>query len=145
MATAHAHLLVSVATESYALDGRCVREVMRWRTLTPVPGAPPVLPGILSQRGVVVPVVDLRVLLGLPAQSPDRATRLVLAHHAHTDLALLVDAVIDLVELSDPFEPPPNAHTPTARLVGGVMRHGDRPLALLDLTALISAVQEGAA
>jgi purine-binding chemotaxis protein CheW len=104
------------------------------------------LPGILSQRGVVVPVVDLRVLLGLPAQPPDRATRLVLVHHAGADLALLVDAVIDLVELSDPFEPPPpNAHTATARLVGGVMRHGDRPLALIDLTALISAVQEGAA
>jgi purine-binding chemotaxis protein CheW len=104
------------------------------------------LPGILSQRGVVVPVVDLRVLLGLPAQPPDRATRLVLVHHAGTDLALLVDAVIDLVELADPFEPPPpNAHAATARLVGGVMRHGDRPLALIDLTALISAVQEGAA
>ncbi len=144
MSTAPAYLLIHVGAEDFALDGRYVREVIRWRAPTPVPGAPPVLPGIISQRGIVVPMVDLRLLLGLPAQPPDRATRLVIVHHAGIDLALLVDAVLDLQELPEPFDPPPAGHgTNGARLVSGVIRRTDRPLARLDLGALVHAVQEG--
>jgi purine-binding chemotaxis protein CheW len=144
MPTAPAFLLISIGAEAYALDGGSVREVIRWRQPTPVPGAPPVLPGIISQRGVVVPMVDLRLLLGLPAQAAARATRLVIVHQAGVDLALLVDAVLDLQELPDPFDPPPTGHNPSgARLISGVLQRDDRPLARLDLSALISAVQEG--
>jgi purine-binding chemotaxis protein CheW len=144
MATAPAYLLISISAEAYALNGGSVREIIRWRAPTPVPGAPPVLPGIISQRGVVVPMIDLRLLLGLPAQAPDRATRLVIMHHAGIDLALLVDAVHDLQELPHPFTPPPAGHTVnSARIISGVVQHEGRLLAHIDLDALINAVQEG--
>lgn len=145
MSTPPAYLLISISAEAFALTGSGVREIIRWRTPTPVPGAPPVLPGIISQRGVVVPLVDLRVLLGLPAQPPDRATRLVLVQHAGIDLALLVDAVHDLLHLADPFDPPPAGHAPAgARIVDGVLTYDGRPLARIDLAALVATLQEGA-
>src|SRR4051812_49093714 len=59
-------LLIELAGELYGLPSASVREVLRYRTYTPVPGAPPTLPGILSQRGVVLPLVELRPLLGFP-------------------------------------------------------------------------------
>ncbi|MFN8476413.1 MAG: chemotaxis protein CheW [Kouleothrix sp.] len=37
----------------FALPSNSVREVLRYRAYTPVPGAPPMLPGILNQRGVI--------------------------------------------------------------------------------------------
>lgn len=138
-------LIVRAADELYALPGPSVREVTRWRAPTPVPGAPAVISGIISQRGVVLPVIDLRLALGLPAAPPDRATRLVVAQHEAADMALLVDAVVDLISLSAAaLAQPPAALDPSrARLLSAVARHGDRPLAVVSLAALVAALAEG--
>lgn len=137
-------LVVRAADELFALPGAAVREVARWRAPTPVPGAPAVIAGIVSQRGLVLPVVDLRVALALPAAPPDRATRLVVAHHAATDLALLVDAVVDLTPLPPALDAPPVGLDPArARLLSAVARYEDRPLAVLSLDALLAAVADG--
>jgi len=138
-------LVVRAADELYGLPGASVREVMRWRAPTPVPGAPPVLPGIISQRGVVLPVVDLRLALGLPGAPPERSARLVIIQHEAGDLALFVDAVIDLVALAAAAraQPPAALDPARARLLAAVARYADHPLALLNLAALIAAVQEG--
>src|SRR5262249_369908 len=74
-------LLIELAGELYALRSASGREVVRYRDYTPVPGAPPVLPGILNQRGTILPVVDLALLLGLASAPPTRATRLVVVSH----------------------------------------------------------------
>jgi purine-binding chemotaxis protein CheW len=137
-------LVVRVADELFALPGAVVREVARWRAPTPVPGAPAVIAGIISQRGLVLPVIDLRIALGLAVAPPDRATRLVVAHHEAADVALLVDAVVDLAPLPAALDPPPPGLDPTrARLLSAVARYGDRPLAVLSLAALVAAVAEG--
>lgn len=137
-------LVVRAADELFALPGPAVREVARWRAPTPVPGAPEVIAGIVSQRGMVLPVVDLRVALGLPAAPPDRATRLVVIHYEAADLALLVDGVIDLTPLPAALDAPPNGLDPArARLLSAVARYDDRPLAVLNLAALIAAVADG--
>ncbi|MDW8234896.1 MAG: chemotaxis protein CheW, partial [Roseiflexaceae bacterium] len=86
-------LLIRLADEIYALPSVHVREVGRYRAFTPVPGAPPILPGIISQRGVILPVVDLRLVLGMPAMETTRSSRLVTVVYEDIDMALLVDAV----------------------------------------------------
>jgi purine-binding chemotaxis protein CheW len=53
-------LIVQLDRERYALPSAAVREIARYRPCTPVPGAPAALPGIISQRGAILPVVDLR-------------------------------------------------------------------------------------
>ena len=140
-----AHLVVRVGPELYALAGTCVREVTRWRTPTPVPGAPALIPGIISQRGVIIPIVDLRLILSLPATPPERSTRLVIVQHETTDLALLVDAVLDLIPLAaTALVPPPAALEPgRARLLTAVARHATQPLGVLNLVALLAVVREG--
>ncbi len=139
-----AYLVVRCSGERYALASAMVREVTRWRAPTPVPGAPALLPGIISQRGVVLPVIDLRLLLALPAAPPDRDTRLVICQHDPVDLALLVDGVDDLTQIAaaDLAQPPAGLDPRRARLLAAVARHDDHPLAILDLPALIAAAQE---
>ena len=139
-----AYLVVRCGGERYALVSAAVREITRWRAPTPVPGAPALLPGIISQRGVVLPIVDLRLLLALPAAPPDRDTRLVVCQHDPVDLALLVDGVEDLAQIAaaDLAQPPAGLEPRRARLLAAVARHDDQPLAILDLPALIAATQE---
>ena len=136
-------LLVQIAGEFYALPSSSVREVIRYRACTPIPGAPPTLPGILSQRGAILPVVDLHPLLGLEATPITRTTRLVVVGHAEADLAMLVEAVLDLAPLpTDAVEPLPAALDPArARFLRGMVQQEHQAIALFDLDEIIAGLR----
>ncbi|NTV63790.1 MAG: purine-binding chemotaxis protein CheW, partial [Oscillochloris sp.] len=138
------YLIVQVSGEHYALPGMAIREVARWRLPTPVPGAPAVLPGIISQRGVVLPTVNLGQLLGLATETPGRSARFVIVHQGTIDLALMVDSALDLFRLTrDDMEVPPVGLDPQrARLLRAIARYEGLPLLVLDLEALIDTLQE---
>jgi purine-binding chemotaxis protein CheW len=136
-------LLVRMNGEIYALPSQSVREVMRYRDYTPVPGAPPMLPGILNQRGTIVPIVNLYPLLGLESPPVTRATRLVIMAHNDVDLALLLEAVLDLTTIViTTIEPIPVALDPVrARFLRGVVQHDEQVIALIDLDELIATLR----
>lgn len=137
-------LLFRIERELYAIPSNSVREVARFRPWTPVPGAPAVLPGIISQRGMILPIVEPRPLLGLEQHDLTRAARLVIVIHNDIGMALLVEAVLDLIMLpAVAIEPVPAALDPTrARFLRGVAHHEDQPLGLLDLDELIVGLRE---
>jgi purine-binding chemotaxis protein CheW len=137
-------LLFRLERELYAIPSSSVREVARFRPWTPVPGAPAVLPGIISQRGMILPIVEPRPLLGLDQADFTRAARLVVVIHNDIAMALLVEAVLDLVALpAAAIEPVPAALDPArARFLRGVARHDEQPLGLLDLNELIAGLRE---
>jgi purine-binding chemotaxis protein CheW len=137
-------LLVRLEHELYAIPSPNVREVARHRPYTPVPGAPVSLPGIISQRGMILPVVELRPLLGLEQTELTRAARLVIVIHDEIGMAIQVEAVLDLVALPlDSIEPVPSALDPArARDLRGVARHEGQPIGLLDLDELIAGLRE---
>jgi purine-binding chemotaxis protein CheW len=139
-------LLIELAGELYGVPSASVREVLRYRAYTPVPGAPPALPGILSQRGTILPVVELRPLLGLEISPITRATRLVFTSHQDIDMALLVEAVLDLATLpADTVEPIPAALDPArARFLRGIARYDQQPVGLIDLDELIAGLRASA-
>lgn len=137
-------LLVQIEHELYGLPSASVREIARYRPWTPVPGAPMTLPGIISQRGLILPVVEPRPLLGLAQAELTRAARLVVVMHNEVGMALLVEAVLDLKALpASEIEPVPAAFEPArARLLRGVAHHEDQPIGLLDLDELIASLRE---
>lgn len=139
-------LLFRLERELYAIPSLGVREVARYRPYTPVPGAPPTLPGIISQRGMILPVVELHPLLGLAQAEVTRAARLVIVMHNEVGLALLVEAVLDLVALpADAIEPVPAALDPArARFLRGIVQHKGQPVGLLDLDEVIAGLREKA-
>ena len=137
-------LLFRVERELYAVPSTSVREIMRYRPWTPVPGAPASLPGIISQRGMILPVVEPRPLLGLEQAGVTREARLVIVMHNDIGMALLAEAVLDLIVLaSSTIEPVPSALDPArARFLRGVAHHEGQPIGLLDLDELIAGLRE---
>ncbi|MFL5807520.1 MAG: chemotaxis protein CheW [Roseiflexaceae bacterium] len=137
-------LLVQIEHELYALPSASVREVARYRPWTPVPGAPATLPGVINQRGMILPIVEPRPLLGLEQAELTRAARLVIVIHNEVGMALLVEAVLDLMALPvSTLEPVPAALEPArARLLRGVAHHENQPIGLLDLDELIASLRE---
>ncbi len=137
-------LLIRLADEIYGLPSAYVREVGRYRAFTPVPGAPPMIPGIISQRGVILPVVNLRLVLGMPTVETTRSTRLVTVVYEEIDMALLVDSVIDLTALpEDAFGQPPAGLDPArARFLRAVAFYEDQTVAILDVREIVAALRE---
>ncbi|GAC1354391.1 MAG: chemotaxis protein CheW [Herpetosiphon sp.] len=141
MNDAPAVLICWFANEQYALPLANVREVTRVRPPTPVPGTPPEICGVIHHRGSVLPIVDIRPLLGLdrPAMTPQ--TRLVLLVCDDMELGLLADSVSDITAVPDSVEPlPTTMHPERAQFLSGVFRHADRPVAILQLGAVLGAI-----
>jgi chemotaxis signal transduction protein len=90
-------LVFDVAQRRYALPLSQVREVVPRASLAPLPGAPGCLKGLLRLRGDLLPVVDLRAPLGLPAAKARIGQCIVVTSAGATPVGFLVDAVRGIV------------------------------------------------
>lgn len=136
-----------IGAQLYAAPLDEVSEVIRDGDLTPVPGAAPDLLGVRHLRGRIVPVMDGRRRLGLPAlPAADPATvRVVMLAHAGQRVGLRVDAVGELL-CSDGIEvapPPPGRVSRAGDPVSGVLAWQGGFVALLDVRRLCRADEGG--
>lgn len=136
----------TVAGRHCAVEVTRVQEVLRPLPVTPLPLAPPAVRGLVNLRGHIVPVVDLRVVLGLPAGPAAAAGGHVIVHDGETPVALLVDAIGD-VRRAEGAALVPVPHTlegPAGELVAGALPLPDELLLALDLDRTLDRAFEGA-
>jgi chemotaxis signal transduction protein len=141
------YLTFAVADEEYAIEILRVREILVYSSLTLVPRAPEFIAGIMNLRGSVVPVVDLRVKLGLPPTVITGSTCIVVididGEHGLATVGLLADDVRQVMELaSDDVEPPPAFGTKIdMAFLRGMGDLGDRFALILDIDRLLTALE----
>ncbi len=129
-------LACSLAGTPYALPVDRVRQVVRVRPITPVPRTPASVRGVISLRGTIVQVLDLRLRLRLPALEPGRASRVVVVQGAETGLTgLLVDAVTDVWLAAAQDLRPPAA--PEGSAVEALFARGESFVSVLDLDRVL--------
>ncbi len=137
-ATGAHHLTFSLDAEVFALDIRCVREIIQFGVVTPVPLMPRFVRGIINLRGAVVPVIDLQVRFGREPARVGKKTCIVifdaLRDGERTELGLMVDAVSEVVDIPHAqVEPPPGFGGAVARdFIRGIARMGPRFVTLLE-------------
>ena len=123
-----------LAGETFAFPVAAVQEILRVATITRVPDAPDPVRGIINVRGRVVPVVDLRVRLGLRAVPVTAQHRILIATPRERVIGLLVDAV-DAVERIDRTQvqpPPADVMTAQSAYLLGVLQRPAGLFILLD-------------
>lgn len=101
-ALAGKYLTFALGDESFGLPVSQVQEIIRLPAITPVPRMPAHIRGVANLRGRVIPVVDLRVRLGLPPLAPAPRTCLIVVHlrlatGGQSSLGLTVDAVEEVL------------------------------------------------
>lgn len=95
-------LVFRLADTPYGVPVERVREIVRLRAITPMPRVPAALVGVISLRGEVVEVVDLRRRLGLERVAPTRSTRIVVVHAEDGRTSgLLVDSVSSVLRTAE--------------------------------------------
>jgi purine-binding chemotaxis protein CheW len=123
--------------DAYALPIERVREVVRLRPITPMPRVPGAVRGVVSLRGEVVQVVDLRTRLGMEPVPAGRTSRIVVLHGEDGAVAgLLVDSVRDVLRLSD--EEIRSSGASEADVVVSLLTDGDVFVSLLDVDRVLA-------
>jgi purine-binding chemotaxis protein CheW len=133
---------VRLGDEDYALPLAQVREILKVPAVTDVPRGPPAVLGILSLRGTVVTLFDLRLRLGLPSRPVDRRTRVLIVSRGDEPVGLLVDAVTEVIRLrqEDVEDHPAIIATAHVDYYAGIARRRDALWVLLDLKALLESL-----
>jgi purine-binding chemotaxis protein CheW len=100
-------LVFAIGREQYALPANQVREVRPLGWLTPLPGTPAFLAGLINVRGRIVPVIDLRSLVGMSSDdSPVMSVVLVAYRGGDTGLLATGRPTVHPIRLADLSEPP---------------------------------------
>ena len=136
------HLAFRLASETYGLPLLHVREILTPPPITFVPRAPAEVLGIISVRGLLVTVLDLRVKLGVAAESASKRTRILLVPAPSGEMmGLWVDEVLQVYRLAEAeVEQVSNVLGGNiADYVTGIGRRDGVLLVLLSLTPLLSA------
>lgn len=110
------YLTFKLDNEIYAMDITTVREVLDIIQITKVPRMPDFMCGVINLRGMVVPVVDLRLKFGLKEAEFSRETCIVIIEVVldgeQTILGILVDSVLEVISLEpEQIDPPPRIGT----------------------------------
>ena len=96
------YVTLGVGDEIFAVDVAIVREILAYRTVAHLPNAPPFLVGVIDVRGCTVPVIALRLKLGLPAASITDDTRILVleidVEGRQLVVGLLADRVFEVAE-----------------------------------------------
>lgn len=95
------YLVFRLGTESYGVRILGIQEIRFYEPPTRIAGSPAHVRGVLDLRGVSVPVVDLRVVLGLKAEFDAATVTVVINPEGRQVMGLVVDSVSDVVALQD--------------------------------------------
>jgi purine-binding chemotaxis protein CheW len=133
------HVVFTLAGAEYALPIDAVLQMESFAGATLVPGAPAYVAGIVTVRGLVVPVVDLRVRFGLQPSELTLDTRIIVTESKGRVVALRVDSAREVLKVDvDKHQPAPSFISERASgFVSGVHALGKRLLLLVDLPKIL--------
>jgi purine-binding chemotaxis protein CheW len=134
-------LVFVLGREEYGVDILKVQEIRGYEKVTPIPAAPEYLKGVVNLRGIIVPVIDLRVKFGMPDPRYDAFTVVVILRLARRVIGIVVDGVSDVMALrAQDVKPAPQLGSVVeSSFIEGLGTEGDRMVLLLDIEKLLSS------
>ncbi|OYY92284.1 MAG: chemotaxis protein CheW [Hydrogenophilales bacterium 28-61-23] len=100
IATSGEYLTFTLGAEEYAIDILKVQEIRGYDAVTKIANAPPFIKGVINLRGVIVPLVDLRIKFNLGNFTYDEFTVVIILNIGKRVMGVVVDGVSDVIQLS---------------------------------------------
>lgn len=118
-----------------------MREILRPQDLTKVPCSWPEVVGVINLRGIVIPVISLRVTMGVPVRPYDENTRIIIVRVHDMSIGLMVDAIghVRQIRGDNVEEPPTVVNAEESAYLSGVYQDGDKIILLLALEHVVKA------
>ena len=139
------YLTFRLGQEEYGIDILRVQEIRSYEQPTRMAHAPAFIKGVIDLRGVIVPIVDLRLKLGCATADYTDFTVVIILNVGGIVLGAVVDAVADVVALpAEAIKPAPQFQGQVdASFVRGIATTGERMLIVMDIESLLSGAEMG--
>ncbi|MFD2628406.1 chemotaxis protein CheW [Oceanobacillus kapialis] len=133
-------IIFQLQDEEYAVSVQQVGAIERVLPITRVPQTADFVKGVINLRGVVTPVIDLRVRFGMEETEYSESTRIIIINLENMEVGLIVDAANDVLDITEEaIEPAPEViGTVDVDYIEGVVKMEDRLFILLDLEKVLS-------
>lgn len=134
------YIVVKIGNEQYGIDISYIDNIVRMQKITRVPKAQSYFKGIINLRGEVVPVMTIRVRMGLEMDEFTNDTRIIiLKMEEHGKLGVIVDQVKEVVTLTpneiDPYIP--DTRDEKSAFIKGIGKNNNQLISLLELNSII--------
>lgn len=134
-------LVFSLGEEEYAIDILKVQEIRGYENVTRIANAPDFIKGVTNLRGVIVPIVDLRIKFHLENVEYGGQTVVIVVNVADRIVGIVVDGVSDVMTLTpEQIKPAPEfGVTLSSDFLSGLGSLDDRMLVLVDIDKLLTS------
>lgn len=134
-------LSFDLAEELYGIDIKMVEEIRVWEPPTPIPRSPDFILGVINLRGMIVPIMDLRVRFSMgEIQYLPTTVVLILKsseQYGGKTMGVVVDSVSDVIDMKDKKINIPIGGSVVIPFVDGLLNVQDKVMSLLDVNALL--------
>ncbi|MGD9942539.1 MAG: chemotaxis protein CheW [Burkholderiaceae bacterium] len=135
------YLTFRLGAEEYGIDILKVQEIRGYEQPTRIANAPDFIKGVINLRGVIVPIIDLRIKFGLGNPEYNNFTVVIILNVGQRIVGMVVDSVSDVLELAqrDVREAPEMSAMLDSSYIIGLGTVADRMLILVDIERLVTA------
>ncbi|ROP58315.1 purine-binding chemotaxis protein CheW [Enterobacter sp. BIGb0383] len=139
--TGHEYLVFTLGDEEYGIDILKVQEIRSCERVTRIANTPAFIAGVTNLRGVIVPIVDLRVKFQLTSAEFDDNTVVIVLNFDNRVVGIIVDGVSDVLTLvPEQIRPAPDfSVTLSTEYLQGLGSVDDRMLILVDIEKLLNS------
>lgn len=135
------YLTFTLGKEEYGIDILKVQEIRGYEAVTRIANAPSFIKGVINLRGVIVPIVDLRIKFNLGEPSYDQFTVVIILNIGKRVMGIVVDGVSDVIQLnSDSLHPAPEfGSILDTRYILGLGTVDERMIIMVDIEQLMTS------
>lgn len=135
------YLTFTLGAEEYGMDILKVQEIRGYDAVTKIANAPPFIKGVINLRGVIVPIVDLRIKFRLGEPTYDQFTVVIILNIGKRVMGIVVDGVSDVIQLnSDTLRPAPEfGSILDTRYILGLGTLEERMIIVVDIESLMTS------
>ncbi|MYN03104.1 chemotaxis protein CheW [Pseudoduganella sp. DS3] len=144
-AASQEYLAFKLGAEEYGIDILKVQEIRGYEAVTRIANAPEFIKGVINLRGIIIPVVDMRIKFNLGEPVYDQFTVVIILNINGRVVGMVVDAVSDVTSLTpDQIKPAPDMGTAfSSEYMIGLGTIDERMLILVDIQRLMSSPEMG--
>lgn len=134
-------LTFTLGKEEYGVEILKVQEIRSYEQVTTIANAPEFIKGVVNLRGIIVPVVDMRIKFNLGKAEYDQFTVVIILNVAGRVVGMVVDGVSDVISLgAEQMRPAPDfSSTFDTKYITGLGTLDERMLILVDIEKLMGA------
>ena len=135
-------LTFTLGDEEYAIDILKVQEIRGFEAVTRIANTPAFIKGVINLRGLIVPIVDMRVKFNLGEPVYNEFTITVILNIGKRVIGIVVDSVSDVTSLDEEqIRPAPEFGTFDMQYLQGLVAIDERMLILIDIERLMSSAE----